>query len=324
MTSATLTPPHEAQDLRRDARDPYASRGAQRKAMIAREHPVVWADGTSRPPLDAALVDRYQRDGYLVLRDIFSAEEVALLQQELRRLCAGAEGSARAEVITEPGSGQVRSIFAIHQSSPVFARLAADRRLADVAAWLLGEAIYIHQSRLNTKGGLHGKSFYWHSDFETWHAEDGMPLPRALSMSVALTDNTPHNGPLLVLPGSHRHYVVCEGETPADNYKQSLQVQETGVPADEHLRQLAEAGGLVDTAGPAGSVVVFDCNLMHGSGSNITHLPRSNAFFVYNAVSNALRAPYCGQPPRPEFIAAREHVEPLVPLDNPPGAFKRA
>lgn len=29
------------------------------------------------------------------------------------------------------------------------------------------------------------------SDFETWHAEDGMPVPRAVSLSIALTDNYP-------------------------------------------------------------------------------------------------------------------------------------
>lgn len=324
MTTAALNPARETRP-QHDNKDPYASRGDQRKTIIARKHPVVWADKTTQqPPLHASLIEQYERDGFLILNHVFNADEVALLQQEMQRLREQAEGAERAEVITEPGSGQVRSIFAIHESSAVFARLAADRRLASVAAWLLDDDVYIQQSRLNYKGGFHGQSFYWHSDFETWHTEDGMPLPRALSISISLTDNTPHNGPLLVMPGSHRHYVVCQGETPADNYKRSLRVQETGVPADEHLRQLAEAGGLLDTAGPAGSVIIFDCNLMHGSGSNITHLPRSNAFFVYNAVSNALQAPYCGQSPRPEFIAARKRIKPLVPRDNSPGAFAPA
>lgn len=138
-----------------------------------------------------------------------------------------------------------------------------------------------------------------------------MPLPRALSISVSLTDNTPHNGPLLVMPGSHRHYVVCEGETPPENYQMSLQAQEIGVPGDEHLEWLANQAGLVDTAGPAGSILIFDCNLMHGSNSNITHLPRSNAFFVYNAMSNAVQAPFCDQAPRPEFIATRQNISAL-------------
>ena len=59
-----------------------------------------------------------------------------------------------------------------------------------------------------------------------------------------------------------------------------------------------------------------------GSNSNITHLSRSNAFFVYNAVSNAVQAPFCAQPPRPEFIATRSAFEPLRVLQNGPDAFK--
>ncbi|PSN08523.1 ectoine hydroxylase, partial [filamentous cyanobacterium CCT1] len=55
----------------------------------------------------------------------------------------------------------------------------------------------------------------------------------------------------------------------------------------------------------------FDCNMMHGSSSNISPFPRSNVFFVYNSVHNRLVAPFGGTKPRPEFIAARERSVPL-------------
>jgi ectoine hydroxylase len=57
--------------------------------------------------------------------------------------------------------------------------------------------------------------------------------------------------------------------------------------------------------GPAGSIVVFDCNTMHGSYDNLSSDHRMNLFIVYNARSNALEAPFAAQRPRPEFIAAR-------------------
>lgn len=304
--------------------DLYPSRGDSKAAIVPRKHPCVWADPATQPPVDRSLIEQYERDGFLVLRNVFTPDEVAHLQVELDRLRHQAESLERPEVITEKGSRKVRSIFKVHALSAVFAKLAADERLAGLAAYLLGDDVYLHQSRLNYKPGFHGKEFYWHSDFETWHIEDGMPLPRALSISVSLTDNTPHNGPLLVMPGSHKHYVVCEGETPPDNYQMSLQAQEVGVPSDENLAWLANDGGLVDTAGPAGSVLIFDCNLMHGSNSNITHLPRSNAFFVYNALSNAVQAPFCNQPPRPEFIATRDEITPLVVRRNTADDFRPA
>lgn len=62
-------------------------------------------------------------------------------------------------------------------------------RLLDIAQFLLDDEVYIHQSRLNYKPGFRGKEFYWHSDFETWHVEDGMPRLRALSISITLTEN---------------------------------------------------------------------------------------------------------------------------------------
>lgn len=315
MSTATLTREETRTDL-------YPSRGGLKSDIVPRKHPVVWSAADATPPIDRSLVEQYERDGFLVLRDVFSPEEVALLQAELDRLREKAESLDRPEVITEKGSRKVRSIFKVHELSTVFGKLAADERLAGLASFLLGDDVYLHQTRLNYKPGFHGKEFYWHSDFETWHIEDGMPLPRALSISVSLTDNTPHNGPLLVIPGSHKHYVVCEGETPPENYQMSLQAQETGVPSDENLTRLAREGGLVDTAGPAGSVLIFDSNLMHGSNSNITHLPRSNAFFVYNAVSNAVEAPFCNQPPRPEFIATRESIAALAIRKNSADDFR--
>jgi ectoine hydroxylase len=54
--------------------------------------------------------------------------------------------------------------------------------------------------------------------------------------------------------------------------------------------------------------VIFDCNLMHGSGANISPLPRCNLFIVYNSVLNLPREPYCGKSPRPSYIANREPV----------------
>src|SRR3546814_9792914 len=103
------------------------------------------------------------------------------------------------------------------------ARLASDARLSEVARFLLGDRVYIHQSRLNYKPGFKGKEFYWHSDFETWHVEDGMPRMRALSMSVLLAENTPHNGPLMLTPGSHQTYLTCVGETRSEEHTSELQ-----------------------------------------------------------------------------------------------------
>src|SRR5690606_18676180 len=113
------------------------------------------------------------------------------------------------------------------------------------ARQILGGEVYLHQSRANLKPGFKGKEFYWHSDFETWHTEDGMPRMRALSVSIALTENYPFNGPLMLIPGSHKTFVACVGRTPENHYKQSLKRQELGTPDRESLKRLADRGGIV-------------------------------------------------------------------------------
>jgi ectoine hydroxylase len=287
--------------------DLYPSRGEEAK-MLPRLDPVVHSSWNEGAPLSEEQTKRFADDGYLVLNDIFTPEEVKALQQAAVRMLSDPATLDPETVIREPDADEIRSVFKIHCQDKVMEHLAADERLAGVARFLLGDDVYVHQSRLNYKPGFVGKEFYWHSDFETWHVEDGMPQMRALSMSILLAPNTANNGPLMIIPGSHRKYCACAGETPENNYVSSLRKQEFGVPDPLTLAELAADGGIAAPTGDAGTVVIFDCNAMHGSNGNITPFPRANAFIVYNSVSNRLVSPYGPEHPRPEFIAARQHT----------------
>lgn len=286
--------------------DEYPTRRQTPEKWMERKDPVLWNDWTQSAPITKGQAQSFERNGYLVLRNLFSPEEVTALIDRANRLRETLAGARSEEVVTEPETNAVRTIFRLDHKDPLMARLAADRRIAGTAQFLLGDDVYLHQSRLNYKPGFTGKEFYWHSDFETWHAEDGMPRMRAVSASVLLTDNRAHNGALMLIPGSHKTFVSCEGETPEDNHKSSLKKQEVGTPSQATLRDMARMYGIDDAEGPAGTVVLFDCNTLHGSNGNITPDPRSNAFFVYNAVSNAPEAPFAADAPRPGFLAERK------------------
>ncbi|MFP4043616.1 MAG: ectoine hydroxylase [Rhodosalinus sp.] len=292
-----------------DVADAYPTRGSGAERWIERTDRVVWSEWTDKAPRDEA--DSFARDGFLILRDLFSPAEVETLVNAAAQLRAEGRDRAGDDVVTEPGSDAVRTIFRLEDHDALMARLSRDARIAGIARFLLGDEVYIHQSRLNYKPGFSGKEFYWHSDFETWHAEDGMPRMRAVSASLLLTDNRAHNGALMLMPGSHRTFVSCVGETPEDNHKSSLKAQKVGTPSQESLRKLAEAHGIADAEGPAGTLILFDCNTIHGSNGNITPFPRSNAFFVYNAVSNALVDPFAARKPRPDWLARRGKPEAL-------------
>lgn len=292
--------------------DPYPSRLRDEGKMLSRKDPVIHRPGGSDRaggPLEIGLLKQFETDGFLILEDLFSSSEVESFREELIRLSRDRQIRESGEIISEPDSGEVRSVFRIHENSQLFSDLSADPRLAGIAEQILNDELYIHQSRVNYKPGFRGKEFYWHSDFETWHSEDGMPRMRALSMSIALTENFEYNGPLMLIPGSHQTFVATEGETPEHNYKSSLKKQVVGVPSDDQVRSLAREGGIVTATGKPGSVIIFDCNVMHGSNGNITPEPRSNVFFVYNAMSNALVEPFNGKQPRPEYLATRKRIK---------------
>lgn len=295
--------------------DLYDSRTDRGAAIIARQDPVVYDDGAYAAALSEQQLAAYENDGFLLIENLFSAAEVQVLLDEILRMGKDPAILDGPESITESGSDALRSVFRVHELSPLLSGLACDPRLIHVARQILGSEVYIHQSRANMKPGFKGEEFYWHSDFETWHVEDGMPVMRALSCSVLLTENNACNGPLMVVPGSHRHFISCQGKTPEHHYLSSLKKQEYGVPDPVSLQLLVEQGGIRPMVGGAGSVVFFDCNTMHGSTANISPWPRANVFMVYNSVENRLSPPKYGLDPRPEHIAARRNDAALVPLD---------
>ncbi|WP_413753856.1 ectoine hydroxylase [Streptomyces sp. R-74717] len=285
--------------------DLYPTRCAA-EMITPRQDPVIWSPPGAPGPVAVKDLQGFERDGFLTVDQLITPDEVAVHHAELDRLITDPAVRADERSIIEPKSQKVRSVFEVHRISEVFARLVGDERVVGRARQILGSDVYVHQSRINVKPGFGASGFYWHSDFETWHAEDGLPNMRAVSVSIALTENHDTNGGLMIMPGSHKSFLGCAGETPKDNYKKSLKMQDAGTPSDEALTKLADRHGIKLFTGKAGSATWFDCNCMHGSGDNITPYPRSNVFIVFNSVENAAEEPFAAPARRPEFIGARD------------------
>jgi ectoine hydroxylase len=285
--------------------DMYPSRKSTVPSTMPRQDPVVW-DRSAEEPLSREDIEFFNRNGYLWLPGFVGEQEVTGLKTELDRLWSAHGEDDSDEVVREPDSDEIRSIFRVHETSALFRKLLAEERFSGRARQILGSRVYVHQSRINYKPGFKGKEFYWHSDFETWHVEDGVPRMRMLSCAIALTENNIYNGSLMVVPGSHHTYIQCVGETPDDHYKESLRVQQFGTPDADSLNRLVETNGIDMPTGPAGSVLFFDCNLVHGSNGNISPFPRSNLFFVYNSVENTPTQAFGPRQLRPHFLGSRD------------------
>jgi ectoine hydroxylase len=286
--------------------DFYPTRSGREPVLLYRnEDPVAYGTGADGP-IDGETLADYADNGFLTIDQLLEPTELASYQNELNRLLADESLDGDERVVREKDSQEVRSIFEVHKISELFGALLTDERVAGRARQILGSDVYLHQSRVNYKPGFRGNPFYWHSDFETWHAEDGMPRMRAVSISIALTDNYSYNGALMIMPGSHKTFVSCVGSTPDNHYRESLKEQQIGTPDETSLSVLAEKHGIEVFTGAAGSATMFDCNCMHGSNGNITPFPRSNVFAVFNSVENTCVAPFAASKPRPSFIGSRD------------------
>ena len=154
--------------------------------------------------LTPAQHEQFDREGYLFFPGMFSADETRTLTAAVPELYRRRE----AYNVREKGKEAVRTNFAAHLYSEPFARLARHPRMVEPVQELLGEALYMHQFKINGKAAFDGDVWQWHQDYGTWLNDDKMPAERAMNVAIFLDDVNDYNGPLMFIPGSHKRGVV--------------------------------------------------------------------------------------------------------------------
>lgn len=240
--------------------------------------------------LTDAQLKQFHDEGWICLPECFSADEIAVLRAEAENIYKG----ERPEVWREK-SGAPRTAFAAHTYNEAFGILGRHPRLIEPLEQVWGEHVYMHQFKINAKAKFTGDVWQWHQDYGTWARDDGMPEPRAMNISVFLDEVYPFNGPLMLIPRSHKHGVLAAGH---DTSTTSYPLWTLDEPAVE---KLVDEGGLIAPTGKPGTVLMFHGNLVHGSSGNITPFPRKIVYLTLNACSNHIR-----KPTRPEFIAHQD------------------
>lgn len=247
--------------------------------------------------LSSEQIEAYQRDGYLILPELFTSAEVALLRVESDRL----EG-VRAEAVRREHNGRLRSVLRVHASdgptaSPGFRALSLAPRLVQPARELTGSAeLYIWHTKLNLKPAFEGGIYAWHQDYGTWQ-RDGAPAPRMVTAMVMLDDAAEISGALYFIPGSHRLGHIRHVHDAA------LQAINPDSLPRERLAEALRQREPVAVTGKAGTVALFHADLMHGSGHNMSAGDRRQIYVAYNPVDNH---PRNGERDRPEWVCARD------------------
>jgi L-proline 4-hydroxylase len=271
--------------------------------------------GTGIGSLTAEQRRFYADRGYLFLERVFGAEDVDAIRAALPAVFA--EESPRR--VLERDGRTVRSVYGSHAHSPLFGRLVRHPALLNPARQLLGGDVHVYQFKINAKAAFRGDVWEWHQDFIFWHHEDGLPAPHVATFSLFLDDVTEFNGPLIVIPGSHgagmidiRAGDIPQGYEGSPAWISNLTADLKYSLSPPVLAGLVRRHGMVAPKGPAGSVLVFDGNLAHGSNANMSPFDRTILLVTYNRVDNR---PGDMAYPRPEFLASRD-CTPLRPLEG--------
>ncbi|MEH1944156.1 MAG: phytanoyl-CoA dioxygenase family protein [Nostoc sp.] len=262
----------------------------------------------------------YKNQGYILLSEYLSLTEVEILKAELSALST--ENSPKR--ILEKDGSTVRSLHGLHTENDVFNSLTRHPFIVEPAMQIVDNQVYIYQFKVNLKAAFTGDIWKWHQDYIYWRKEDGMPRPQVVNAMCLLDDMNEFNGPLFLIPGSHKEKMIDitanprvtntksdkSGDNPAwissfsANLKYSL--------SQELVADLVSKYGITFIKAAAGSVLFFDSNIVHASSNNISPFGRSTVIITYNSIENI---PLQIQNPRPDFLVSKDYrpVTPLAP-----------
>ena len=252
--------------------------------------------------------ERYRRDGFLELPGLLEAPEVAALRGEIERV-----SRLKAEEVKREGpDGPPKIMLGMHLAdsptrSSVMRHLVRLPRTLGVAQQVLGDGdLYMHHTKCNLKASIEGSAWPWHQDFGSWRL-DGIERPDMATLMISLDVAEEVNGCLYFLPGSHaegRHDAFFDTSTAYHLY---------AVPHEVTRERIRRYGPPVAIKSKPGDAVIFDCNLLHASGHNLSADNRWQAFLCYNTCANR---PADVAEPRPAYVRGTDWNAPLRPVSD--------
>ncbi len=216
----------------------------------------------------------YHEQGYLLLENVIPAETLAALRDKIDEfLEASRSVDASNEVYDldtshSADAPRVRRLKDPHLRDPLFRQVCESNAILDPVAQLLGGTVRFDHSKLNFKHPGASAEIHWHQDWAFYpYTNDDL-----LAVGVLVEDCTPDNGPLMVIPGSHRGPVY-------DHHRNGLFA---GGIADADIAPLLDRA--VDLTAPAGSITIHHVRTLHASRNNFGTTLRPLLLFSYAAV----------------------------------------
>ncbi len=223
--------------------------------------------------LSKAQIEEYNEIGAIVVPDVLSQDEVRRLSDVTDGFVQRARGlTSHTDIYDLEDSHsaetpRVRRIKAAHLHDPAYAELTRHPKIIGVLQDLWGPDIRFDTAKLNMKCAGFGAPVEWHQDWAFYpHTNDALA-----AVGVMFDDMAMENGPLMIIPGSHR------GPT-FDHHADGV-----FCGAMDPSRNDVDYATAVPLTGRAGSVTVHHVRAVHGSAPNISDRDRRLLLFQFRA-----------------------------------------
>jgi ectoine hydroxylase-related dioxygenase (phytanoyl-CoA dioxygenase family) len=214
-------------------------------------------------------IEFYHEHGYLLVENVLSDVELKTLQTITYDLIEKSKDITESNDAYDLDEGHSRHtprltrIKLPHKQDPYFWEVLTQSNVTRVLNDLLGEDTTLITAKLNTKAPGGGQAVEWHQDWAFYpHTNDDL-----LAFGIMLEDVTPDNGPLMVIPGSHKG--------PLLSHKHEGLFCGAVHPDDP----LFEQEKAVTLTGKAGSMTVHHVRTLHGSAPNMSDKNRLILFY---------------------------------------------
>ncbi|WP_210450905.1 phytanoyl-CoA dioxygenase family protein [Pantoea ananatis] len=226
-------------------------------------------------------VDQYHQQGFLVVEHVLTSEEIAALQHDFDQWVEESrsqsapwgntqDGRSRFDIESDHSADHpsLRRVSSPNDISAAYRHAALQSRMAQIAGQLIGgSGARYHHSKINSKLPHTATKVEWHQDFLfTPHSNDDI-----VTALLMVSEVTPENGPLNVVPGSHRGPL----------YSHWQDGRFTGAVEPAVVKEQCQQPSAC--FGPSGSVYFMHTRLLHASSPNETEWPRTLFIAVYAA-----------------------------------------
>ena len=213
----------------------------------------------------------YDRDGYIVVRNLFSKDEIDSLGHAARSDNEMDKSSTQ----RDDGEGNaVRLALWNHPGDGIYGMFARCRKMVDRVEEILKDEAYHYHSKMILKDAKVGGAWAWHQDYGYWY-QNGVLSPNLCSVMIAVDQATIENGCMQVIKGSHKlgriNHILSGDQAGADM---------------ERVEEAKKRLDLVHVTMDPGDALFFHSNTLHASDANESDHPRWAMICCYNAASN--------------------------------------